>query len=510
MGASPLQQVAENGRSPGGPAARQDDTALRVTLLALVFFTCALVAMFLPILFLDGDTWWHLAAGRHIIEHRTALTVDPFSYTLRDRPWVAHEWLAESLMYATFSTLGWAGLAALFGLSFGATITALAAQAMRWLTPLAAAGTALLVAACLVTRLFARPHMFAWLVLALWMLVLLRARERNRSPNIAWALLIMLWANLHASYVVGLAIAGVFGLEALIEAPADRRWTVLRAWARFGLACLIAAMATPSGARGILFPFTVSNMAALDNVGEWKPTSFAGFGPFEAAVILAIFACLYRAVRVPPLRLLLVLATLHMALVHMRHQEICLIAAGMVLCEPLGRAYRSGALLPSAGVGAGIRAAPAACGPVVGVGAAMLVALTAARLGIPIVREESGISPFTALAQVPAELRAQRVFNGYGPSGLLIYMNVPVYFDGRVDLYGDRFAQDYFAIEARGDTTGWLEADRRWHFCWTILGPAKPITHWLDAQPNWTRLYADRWAVIHVRRDDAQCRGPQR
>ena len=50
---------------------------------------------------------------------------------------------------------------------------------------------------------------------------MLRAREGDRAPPLAAALLMVVWANLHGSFVMGLAIAAAFGLEALV-ASSDR------------------------------------------------------------------------------------------------------------------------------------------------------------------------------------------------------------------------------------------------------------------------------------------------
>ena len=44
----------------------------------------------------------------------------------------------------------------------------------------------------------------------------------------------LVWANLHASYIFGLALVGLFALEALIAEPDRRR--VIVGWGGFGLA----------------------------------------------------------------------------------------------------------------------------------------------------------------------------------------------------------------------------------------------------------------------------------
>lgn len=492
--------------APSIPAdAFEPGTAQGLIFCTLLFVVAGMTLMFLPIVFMDGDTWWHLAAGRYMFEHHAVPITDPFSYTFRGQPWVAHEWFSEVLMYASFAALSWKGLTLLFGLTFASTVTLIGHYAQRWMTPTTAACLALLVGYCLLQRIVARPHVLAWLVLAIWMIVLLRARERSEAPSLGWALLMVVWANLHGSYPMGLVLAGAFGLEALLEAPREQRPAVIRSWGLFGVAILVAAMVTPSGPEGLYFPFMVSTMESLSDVYEWQATRFGTFSFFGMALYAMLFFCLYRPVRVPPVRALLIVLVLHMALSHVRHHEIFAIVTGLILAEPLARAYRPGAVLPGASMAAQVAANWRAYAPLLAVAAAMVGLLIAARMAFPLSRENTTSSPIKALANLPPELRRQRVFNGYGTGGHLIWEGIPVFIDGRVDMYGDRFAKDFFDIEVRGNTEKWREADRRWHFCWTIQNPERQITHWLDEQPDWKRIYGDEWAVIHVRRDDPRC-----
>ena len=36
---------------------------------------------------IDSDTWWHLRSGQWMIENRSLITEDPFSYTRGGEPW---------------------------------------------------------------------------------------------------------------------------------------------------------------------------------------------------------------------------------------------------------------------------------------------------------------------------------------------------------------------------------------------------------------------------------------
>jgi len=49
------------------------------------------LAAFAPQIFNDGDTWWHLAAGRWILAHQVVPTRDVFSFTFADAPWNPQE-----------------------------------------------------------------------------------------------------------------------------------------------------------------------------------------------------------------------------------------------------------------------------------------------------------------------------------------------------------------------------------------------------------------------------------
>src|SRR5579871_4035641 len=47
----------------------------------------------------DNDLFWHLATGRFIWATGHIPLVDPFSWTVPGRRWIAHEWLTELWLY---------------------------------------------------------------------------------------------------------------------------------------------------------------------------------------------------------------------------------------------------------------------------------------------------------------------------------------------------------------------------------------------------------------------------
>jgi hypothetical protein len=66
-------------------------------------------------------------------------------------------------------------------------------------------------------------------------------------------------------------------------------------------------------------------------------------------------------------------------------------------------------------------------------------------------------------------------------------------------MYGDEHTAYAYAIE-RGDAHRFDDAVRRWNIRWTILHPTEKLISILDRDPAWRRAYADKYAVIHVRK----------
>jgi hypothetical protein len=76
------------------------------------------------------------------------------------------------------------------------------------------------VAAIVMTtpHLLARPHVLAFPFMMLWVAGLVRAVEEGRAPRPLLLLAMLLWANLHGGFTLGLMLCGFFALEAVVTA----------------------------------------------------------------------------------------------------------------------------------------------------------------------------------------------------------------------------------------------------------------------------------------------------
>jgi len=461
---------------------------------AVAAVTLMAVAAFSAHVFIDGDTNWHVAAGRWILAHRLVPHTDPFSYTFAGKPWLAHEWLSEVLMALAWLALGWSGVVLLTGVAAGAAYAMIAAELRLWLAPPGQVVGLALSFACLAPFLYARPHILALPLLVFWTRGLLAARRGGRAPPLALAPLMLVWANLHASFILGLGLVGPFALEALVEAKDRRR--ALAHWATFGVAALGFSLATPNSYQGLIFPFRVLQMTILPSILEWRAANFQQLTPFEGVLLTTLFLGLWRGLKVPPLRLAIVVLLTHMALQHVRQQAVLAAVAPLLLAEPFGRALRGADAW---------RLAPALSWPdlrrwlpiPMALAVLAVAAVAGARLASPVVRRDNVNVPVSAMAHVPAAIARLPVFNEYAFGGYLIFKGVRPYIDGRADMYGDAFVREYLAV-----TTG-AEPDvdrqfQRWGVRWTILSPRDRLVSLLEKSPNWRRLYADPFAVVDV------------
>jgi hypothetical protein len=221
---------------------------------------------------------------------------------------------------------------------------------------------------------------------------------------------------------------------------------------------------------------------------EWRATDLTESVGFAFVLAgMTVFA-LYRRLRIPPVRLLLLLLLLVMAFTHVRHQALLGIIGSLLLLGPLARSFGAKA--------GGGDARPLPRTVVLMIAASILVAWVV-RLPIALPPGDSGSNPRTAIAHIPAALRDVPVLNGYGFGGPLILNGIRPFIDGRADLYGDAHMFEHQRI-VDGDRRAFERAIRQWGIGWTILPPGSRLAARLDHEPGWRRIHADHWAVIHV------------
>jgi hypothetical protein len=267
-------------------------------------------------------------------------------------------------------------------------------------------------------------------------------------------------------------------------------------WGAFAVAALIAACCTPYGWNALLASQKILGLGeALPLIMEWRPANFSGPGAFEACLLLGIGLALLRGIRLPPLRIVLLLGFLHMALSQERAAEILALLAPLVLANPLAKQI-GGAEVANSG------AAPAARGVLLASVAIALMAGTFAYASVHRFEPHTRGSPVAAVMALK-KFNFERVFNDYDFGGYLIANGIAPFIDGRTELYGEKFFVDHNAASGLMEPENLFRLLDQYSIEATLMRTQSAATKLLDHIDGWQKVYADDIATIHVRKPNA-------
>lgn len=447
-------------------------------------------------LLVDPDVLWHIRLGEWIWEHRSVPSTDIFSHTMHGSKWVSHEWLASLVIYLLFDTFSWSGPVASAAICFGLANGLLARYLFKHLEPARALLIMFLVIGSLANHLLARPHVFAMPILAAWVIQIVDAADQGQRPPLWMAALMLLWANLHGSFVFGLGFAGLFALEAIIAAEKPKRTQLTRQWSAFIGCAVLASLINPHHVNALLFPFQLKQMSyTLSVIAEWMPPNFQRFQFLEIWILGMLLVAMTLKIKISWARLTLLVLLIHLALSHSRHLTLLAIISPLMLARPLAQAFGARNQTSNA-VDAWFDRLRGVARPMIAIPAFISAfALAAVANPKPIVPPES-IMPKAALQFLASHPQSGQVLNSYGLGGVLIYQGIPVFVDGRADLYGDKFLKNY--VDTMASSADKLEEMMNtYEISWVFINPKSPAAHLLDLMPQWERLYADEHVVIH-------------
>ncbi|HEY2387143.1 MAG TPA: hypothetical protein VGK30_09290 [Candidatus Binatia bacterium] len=460
----------------------------------------------------DPDMWWHLRMGELIategIPHH-----DTFSFTAAGHEIVAHEWGSQLMMWGIYSIAGLWGLSLVF---------ALVPTLALWLVSRACggppylAGTLVALGAWAASPWFGvKPQLFNVLFLALFVLILTRASERRRLTYLlALPPLTAVWANLHSGYLVGVAlllvhvVGDAFDLRLGREPRVARTDRELRLMIVIALACMAAALLNPNGVRLVRYAVeTLRTPAFQQHIAEWRSPEFRrpAYWGFGAMLALSAVVLTYAPRRPAATEALLVLGTAAAALTSVRHIPLFAVVGTPVLMvhlrEILERAPRRSvtAALLSPGGSTGWT------GPIaLAAAVAFAVVLSTTRIGGN-ADAVAGTYPVAAVDFLTRTgLGADHGYNPYDWGGYLIWRRIPVFVDGRADVYGEPFFVEQLKV-ALGTPDWSAPLDK--HGCTYALVQRNSVEAALLAgSSRWCERYQDALARVYVRCDASASR----
>lgn len=473
------------GGAPGG-------LAWLVALASLAFFATAQYCRQLY-----SDTYYDLYAGRYLtqhgIPHRNVFTV-----IAHGRPWIDQQWLAQLFYYRAWQLGGYAamvilslGLVSLGFVLFGALML------RRGVSPLRMC--AWTSAAMAVSYGYATPRAqsfgYLFVPLVLWMVLGDDGRMRPRPVTWLSLPLLVVWANVHGSVLVG---AGIVGLHA-----ARRAWAAMRArrtsgtisYVLLGAGATVTVICTPYGL-GVLGYYTslIGNPVLIQNGGEWAPPDPAmpyswAFYAVLVAIAGAVIVGWRRGARPHPELAVITLATLATAQLAFRNVPWFGYAGCLLAAEMLGA--RSAPLTLAASFRRMLAGALAAFAVVTAIG---LVRAPASDYEAWVPRRSIDVA-----AKFAARDPALRVISDQWSAAAMLWLHPAmlgrVAFDGRDEQYTQAEIAEIFAFAAAG-TPHWQRALQGYNLVVVSRQWQPALADAMTRMSGWRLVYTDAAGVV--------------
>ena len=458
-------------------------------------------------LFRDSDTGWHIRMGEAIVLNHALPRTDPYSYSRPGAPWLDWEWGSDVLAGAVHSIAGLQGVGLLFA-------GAIAACSWLWIQFTWKVGGSFLLACVLAAPMLstvnmhwlARPHVFGWVMLLVWMIWMERERGLLGAVTIG-----AVWANLHASFflapLIALLYAAGVALRPVIWNMRSADQGVRATW--YLEAALLASLGTLVNPYGIRLHQHIASYLTdselLSRIGEFQSFNFhapgsgwilatvgiAGLGTVLALanrrldhfLVSAFFVAMgLRSARGLPIVALCVLPIANAnitealrsanAFAPRLRQRLDLALEYSGRLRELDRGLSGWALIPV-------------------VLLAFVLITGSAQAGFP--PDQFPVAAAQAASELPqdARLLAPDKFGGY-----LIYRfngERKVFIDGRSDFYGAQFMKEYLRLVAV--RPGWSDTVARYRFTHALLPNDYSLVAALETA-GWKFTHKDATATL--------------
>jgi hypothetical protein len=458
--------------------------------LYLAFFLWAAATFTNPA---DPDLWHRLAVGEFLSRTGHFPLGDTFSYLSDYQNIADHEWGSAVIFYHLWLWGGSTAMVVTKLVTLAVTMVLLICAGMRERRPTAwiVAFYALVLLALLPSfQSTVRCMVFTHLLFALWLWWYQRERYGRLVPTFFYILTIILWANLHGGFAIGLAWLLMVAIIEVFQRGPWKKWAI-----RFVL-CALATLVNPFGWQ--LWVTTARALITTRNgFSEWEPVAwfsspvdYFGYKLLLTAVIAAIGIQIYRKgwsmLHRPSL--ILVGIFIFLALTSARHTSLFAEVAGVLVPDifplkwPYDLRHRPLRRLVAVGVNFGLVIVPFYVALII------LPQGQGLQLGYPDVACPSGAVAFLQQRGIRGNLLVPFNYGSYALWELRGKMRVSM--DGRYDLvYAPQTYQrvdDFFA--ARGDwqkllTTPVPDA--------VLIRRENPVYVRMQHEPGWTEAWHD-------------------
>ena len=477
-----------------------------------VFIGCLALG---PYLFnVDGDLGRHLTLGGYILETGKIPIQDIFSQTMPGQPLSPHEWLATVIFRLSYNALGLSGVVLFSALLLGLVFWLITYRVYRltrssWITLI------LIILGIAGSRIhwLARPHIFTYLFLFLW-IELLNSNLRFKYKWLASGGLMLVWVNTHGAFVTGYMVLALMVAGSILDGWRSRTWQVeikrIQEYLILLLSGLLISLVNPSGAAiwQTILGFLGSRYL-VSHTAEYQPPVLyqAGVIPFTLLVILAAGLIILTYRQMSFKKMLLLVGFAIFGIVSGRNIPLYILVSLPILAEGYAN------LLPRMRMSLDVQYDEGLSDqdPRSSINRLMWITCSSILLvclgwgafsALPAFSSRNRYLPekfpVAAVDWLEAHPQNGNIFNDFMWGGYLLYREWPdqkVFIDGQTDFYGEALTRDYESLI--GTYPGWQELVWKYQIDWVIIPTQSKLAQQLDAlSSTWQELYRDETAVI--------------
>jgi hypothetical protein len=451
-----------------------------------------------PLLLGHYDLGWHLAAGDLIREQGSVPFGDPWSFTSGGRQWYNLSWLWDVIASVVFQYANFGGLV-IFVVAWGAVIVGyLASVCLSTGASVIAVGISVFSAGLLYPTFATYPNIYLAAspnIATMLFCVVFYGECLKRTRRFLLPVMMVLWANLHGGFVLGLFIIGIFGGVALLR----RDWVNLRIYGLAGVGCFVATFVNPLGWRIYEGMAATLGHFVQAYITEWWPyfSNVAVPGSIPGMVYILIFVGLELRHRsscpIPLESRLLSWLFLLLGLYQYRYMSFFFLFSTVPLALHLDR------LLPQQPTNPKVKRSLLAAGIIAACALPFAYMKMEPALGLPQMVSEQDV------VYLETHFPHARLLNHWNDGGILIFYDrgaIPVFIDGRAaTAYPDDLLRDYFKLaKTEIDETAWDTVLEKYQIDTVLWVKAhEELRRFLVGKRGWKEVYAGLYKSIYVK-----------
>ena len=468
---------------------------------------------------MDGDLGRHLTIGNYILDHGKIPLRDVFSHTMMGEALTPHEWLVQVVFTLAERVFSFNGVILLCALIIAGAFWLVFKQNYSENKPLIIVFSVSILAMIIsMVHWLARPHVFTFLFLAAWMLVLNLLRKGRFKTWWMMPALMVLWANLHGAFIAGFVTWMIYGVgvgwDVLWQRVPEDRPLPAQFWRTYllgGGTALAASLLNPSGLGLWATSFGyIGNRYLVSHTLEYQSPNFhsIGFWPFLLTIGLIIVVLGLREKKFGSEWLFTSAAWLVMGLYSARNIPLFGIVAAPLLVYGLDDLFTQAAdrfklvgLLRESN-----KRIQDIDGQLVGfIWPVICVLFAIVGLGLGLRFDPQGLGynfdpevfPVAAVDWLEENPQEGEMFNHFIWGGYMLYRQWPerlVFIDGQTDFYGEELTRQYQQVVHFQDD--WADVLDQHDVAWAILPSDSLAAREIQQELGWAVLYEDNTAVI--------------